>query len=201
MSFSSLTVWANLPLTIEGRPCLAWGSRVQEWFPLLLPSSFPWLYLVSGPPRRIRAWRIDSRGRGLGHCKVKALISLLDVWLHLVENQKIPVPVQVTVKVMDIKLLKFSEYRHLQINCVRWRSSRGRHWSKQERVWRIRSNRLRIPQGSQLVVETRMYLSGTSYGSVCLGNVVPSYWRVWQRLQSQSASTINNRRMGNFWLV
>ena len=79
MSFSSLTVWANLPVTIEGRPCLAWGSRVQEWFPLLLPSSFPWLYLVSGPPRRIRAWRIDSRGRGLGHCKVKALISFLHV--------------------------------------------------------------------------------------------------------------------------
>jgi len=24
---------------------------------------------------RIRAWRIDSRGRGLGHSKVKALIS------------------------------------------------------------------------------------------------------------------------------
>jgi len=117
-----------------------------------------------------------------------------------VENQKIPVPVQVTVKVMDIKLLKFSEYWHLQINCVRWRSSRDRHWSKQERVWRIRSNRLRTPQGSQLVVETRMHLFGTSYGFVCPGNVVLSYWRVWRRLQSQSASTISNRRMGNYWL-
>ena len=44
----------------------------------------------------------------------------------------------------------------------RWRSSRGRRWSKQERVWRIRSNPLRTDQGLQFDVV------GTSYGFLCV---------------------------------